>query len=68
MLLNRAKRYYHENEEVLRKKQEIDIDDYQKKKMIRKGNMEERDIIMSEEDKQTLKEYQRNYRESKNSI
>ena len=66
MILNRTKRYYHDNIEELREKRQ---------NKYRKLSEEEKDIKReygrnrynntSEEDKQRLKEYQRNYRRSR---
>ena len=67
VILNRAKKYYHDNEEILREKVANKF----------RGSSEEetnkerkygRDSYhkMSEEDKQKLKEHQKKYRESKN--
>ena len=45
-MLNRAKEYYEKNKEVLKEKQEINIENYQSKKRINKENMEEINIII----------------------
>ena len=49
--------------------QGINTETYLKKKKIKRENMEKnRYHIMSEEKKQELKEYQKNYREAKKSL
>ena len=65
MILNRAKSY--ENNKKRLRKQEIITETYLKKTKIKRENMEGRNRhhIMSEEKKQKLKEYQKNYRETK---
>ena len=44
-ILNTAVRYYHDNIQIFKKKQEINIEDYRRKKILEKENMEEIDII-----------------------
>ena len=53
----------------LREQARINTETYLKKKKIKRENMEKnRYHIMSEEKKQELKEYQKNYREAKKSL
>ena len=59
MILKRAKDYYRNNRDELR----VKARDKSEKDL--RENMEETDIIMSEEDKQRLKQYKRNYRRSR---
>ena len=59
MILKRAKDYYINNRDELR----VKARDKSEKDL--RENMEETDIIMSEEDKQRLKQYKRNYRRSR---
>ena len=68
VILNRPKDYYENNKEVLREReQKISIEKYLKKKNIKREYGRNRYRNMSEEDKQRLKKYQRNYREAKRS-
>ena len=66
VILNRAKDYYENDKESLRE-QEINTEIYLKKKKIKRENMENRYHNMCEENKQRLKECQKNYREAKKS-
>ena len=69
MILNRAKDYYENDQEKLRGKQEINTEIYLKKKKIKKREYgKNRYRNMSEQKKQRLKEYQKNYREAKVSM
>ena len=61
--LNRAKGYYQNNKERLREQASTEI--YLKKTKAKRENMGKTDI--SEEKKQRLKEYQKNYGEAKMS-
>ena len=64
VILDRAKYYYENNKEVLKEKEQIkSIENYLKKKNIKREYGRNRYHNMSEEDKQRLKEYQRNYLE-----
>ena len=67
VIFNSAKDYYENNKEVLRERereQKINIENYLKKKNIKRRYGRNRYHNMSEEDKQRLKDYQRNYREA----
>ena len=60
IILNRAKGYYENDKERLKEQAKINIETYQKKKKLKKENMEKnRYHNMSEEKKQELKEYQK---------
>ena len=65
VILNRAKGYYENDKERLKKQARDEYRNLSEKEKIKRENMEEKDI-MSEEKKQKLKEYQKNYRETKN--
>ena len=58
VILNRAKDYYKNIEEILRYKQQINTETYLKKKKIKKRR-QSRYRNMSEEKEQRLKEYQK---------
>ena len=64
VILNRVKKYYKNDKERL-KEQARNTEIYLKRIRIKRENMEETDTI--KEKKQKLKEYQKNYRESKKS-
>ena len=65
VILNRAKGYYENDKERLKKQARDEYRNLSEKEKIKRENMEEKDI-MSEEKKQKLKEYQKNYCETKN--
>ena len=65
MVLNKAKDYYKNNKDRVRKKPEINTETYLKKKKIKKENMEKIDITRCL--KRRLKEYRKNYYEAKKS-
>ena len=68
VILNRAKDYYKNNKKLLREReQKINIENYLKKKNIKRENGKNRYHNMSEEKKQKLEEYQKNYREAQKS-
>ena len=67
VILNRAKDYYENDKERLESKQEINTETYLKEKNKKREYRKNRYHNMSEEKKQRLKEYQKNYRETKKS-
>ena len=67
VILNRAKDYYENDKERLESKQEINTETYLKEKNKKREYRKNRYHNMSEEKKQRLKEYQKNYREAKKS-
>ena len=67
VILNRAKDYYENDKEKLESKQEINTETYLKEKNKKREYRKNRYHNMSEEKKQRLKEYQKNYRETKKS-
>ena len=67
VILNRAKDYYENDKERLESKQEINTETYLKEKNKKTEYRKNRYRNMSEEKKQRLKEYQKNYRETKKS-
>ena len=67
MILNRAKDYDYENEKERLREQARDTETYLKKKKIKREYGKNRYRNMSEEKKQRLKEYQKNYRQVKKS-
>ena len=68
VILSRSKDYYENNKERLRTKARINTETYLKKKKIKKREYgKNRYLNMSEEKKQRLKEYQKNYREVRKS-
>ena len=67
VILNRTKRYYHDNIEVLREKAKNKYKDLsEEEKGIKREYERNRYHNMSEEDKQKLKEYRRHYARLKN--
>ena len=68
VILNRAKDYYGNNKKLLRKReQKINIGNYLKKENRSRGSTKEADITCLMKRKKELKEYQRNYCETKKS-
>ena len=67
-MLNRAKRYYHDNIEVLREKAKTNYRELSEEKDIRREYGRNRYHNMSEEKKQRLKEHQRSYREARGHL
>ena len=68
VVLNKAKDYYKNNKDRVRKKPEINTETYLKKKKNKKREYgKNRYHKMSEEKKTRLKEYQKNYYEAKKS-
>ena len=68
VILNRAKKYYHDNIEELREKPKNNYRELsEEEKNIKREYGRNRYNNMSEEDKQRLKEYQRNYRRARKS-
>ena len=68
VILNRATDYYEKIKKDWKSKQKINAETYLKKTKTKRENMEKnRYHNMSEEKKQKLKEYQKNYREAKKS-
>ena len=66
IILNRAKRYYHDNIEALKKKAKHKYRELsEEEKGIKREDGRKRYHNMSEEDKQRLKEYQREYRRTR---
>ena len=57
VILNRVRRYYHDNIELLGEKARTNIENYLMKKIIEKENMEEIDIIgsLQKQDKRVKK-------------
>ena len=68
-MLNRAKRYYHDNIELLREKAKNKNRALsEEEKNIKREYGRSRYHNMSEEKKQRLKEFQKNYREAKKHL
>ena len=68
VILNRAKDYYENNKKRLREQARENTETHLNKKKIKRENMEKnRYHNMSEEKKQRLKEFPKNYREAKRS-
>ena len=69
VMLNRAKRHYHDNIDVLREKAKNKYRELsEEEKNIKREYGRNRYHNMSEEKKKRLKEYQRNYREAKRHL
>ena len=70
VILNRAKDYYENNKEILREraKKDIEIELSEEEKNMKREYGRNRYRNMSEEKKQRLKEYQKNYRDTKKHL
>ena len=64
MLLNRAKKYYHDNKEILRKKARNKYRELSDEHKNKKREYGRNRYNMSDEDKQKLKKYPKTYSES----
>ena len=67
MILNRAKYYYENNKELLQEKVKNKYRELSEEEKNKRTEYGRKRYHMSEEKKQRLKEYQRNYREAKKS-